>query len=107
MGANAVGSVDALATNLGAEEEDSCAANGALIEDEGSILRTEDAGEELSIPFSRGSDDDKSALATRGLPFAAGPIFAAITSPTLAVAGHLGVCARLGGGANGYCLGIK
>jgi hypothetical protein len=76
-----------------------------------------DAGEEFSILFSRfrdGSDDDKSTLATRGLPFAAGlsivagttfggllPTLAAITSPTFAVAGILG--APIGEGGNGYC----
>ena len=90
----------------------------------------EDAGEGLSASLSPrfgngGSDDDRSALATCGLPFAAGPpivagttlggllpIFAAITSPTLAVAvavaGHaLGAGSRLGGGGNGYCSWIK
>jgi hypothetical protein len=36
MGANADGSVDALATNLGAEE--SCAASDTRFDDEGSIL---------------------------------------------------------------------
>jgi hypothetical protein len=66
----------------------------------------EDAGEELSILLSRfrnGSDDDKSTLATRGLPCAVGlsivagntfggllPTSAAITSPTFAVAGRIG-----------------
>jgi hypothetical protein len=77
----------------------------------------ENVGEEFSrlfFCFKDGSFDDKSTLATRGLPYAAGlfvvagttfggwlPTLSAITSATFTVAGVLGD--PLGGGGNGYC----